>query len=523
MALILSGSVDVGGSMTATTILVSAPGGGGMISSSQQIQNYNLFAVTSSANTFYGSQTLSGSLAVTGTTSIGTTDTSYKLNVGGGLQLIDNSPSIRLRYSSGASISDIDIANNYDTFALQFYGNTTMDNYILFHNETSGYTMFQTAGTERVRINSTGLGVGKTPTSKLDVDGETRITGSLRKTGTGTTAYSYFSGNAGSGGSTNPTYTEGMALSWNNTNAGGESRLTFSNQGGGNDVRFGVWYNDNVAYREVFRIYPTEVQVSGSMFVGWGIPNSGGSRALTINGSSGTGNTSIASLNLSQTWNAVSYPIVLEAQQGSLYGNAASDFVLKTSYFSGGVNTVQRMRVTDSGVFQISGSLNVSANNIKVDSGYGIDFSATSNGSGTTSSELLNDYEEGTWTPVIRGSSTTGTYTLTGSTAYYTKIGNQVTIYGNAAFSAASGGTGYMEIASLPFTYKANTMAVGQFSSQNFDFSAGTVYAVILPTSSGASTNIFVQEIQDNGTSTEGQISGVTTSTSFRFTFTYTV
>jgi len=64
MPLVLSGSVDISGSMTATTILVSAPGAGGMVSSSQQIQNYNLFAVTSSANTFYGNQIISGTLSV---------------------------------------------------------------------------------------------------------------------------------------------------------------------------------------------------------------------------------------------------------------------------------------------------------------------------------------------------------------------------------------------------------------------------------------------------------------------------
>jgi len=83
MPLILSGSVDISGSMTATTILVSSPGGGGMVSSSaqitelaplmaytasiksaaivsssQQIQNYFTFARTGSANTFYGNITV---------------------------------------------------------------------------------------------------------------------------------------------------------------------------------------------------------------------------------------------------------------------------------------------------------------------------------------------------------------------------------------------------------------------------------------------------------------------------------
>ena len=65
MALVLSGSIDISGSMTATTIIVSAPGSSGIVSSSQQIQNYNLFAQTSSANTFYGNQTITGSVRIT--------------------------------------------------------------------------------------------------------------------------------------------------------------------------------------------------------------------------------------------------------------------------------------------------------------------------------------------------------------------------------------------------------------------------------------------------------------------------
>jgi len=91
MPLILSGSVDISGSMTATTILVSSPGAAGMVSSSaqitelaplmaytaslksaaivsssQQIQDYNTFARTGSANTFFGNQGISGSLNVIG-------------------------------------------------------------------------------------------------------------------------------------------------------------------------------------------------------------------------------------------------------------------------------------------------------------------------------------------------------------------------------------------------------------------------------------------------------------------------
>lgn len=68
-------------------------------------------------------------------------------------------------------------------------------------------------------------------------------------------------------------------------------------------------------------------------------------------------------------------------------------------------------------------------------SGKGIDFSATP---GTGTSELLNDYEEGTWTPTVQGTWTT-TPSIFG-TATYTKIGRQVTInfaYLNGAKAAS--------------------------------------------------------------------------------------
>jgi hypothetical protein len=60
-------------------------------------------------------------------------------------------------------------------------------------------------------------------------------------------------------------------------------------------------------------------------------------------------------------------------------------------------------------------------------SGKGIDFSATANSSGTMTSELLADYEEGTFTPTITASSGTLT-TTTVNAAAYTKIGRLVSV-----------------------------------------------------------------------------------------------
>ena len=67
-----------------------------------------------------------------------------------------------------------------------------------------------------------------------------------------------------------------------------------------------------------------------------------------------------------------------------------------------------------------------SANGLAFPSGKGIDFSATGDGSGTSSSELFDDYEEGTWTPSLPNGNSGTNYSL--QYAHYTKIGRQVTI-----------------------------------------------------------------------------------------------
>jgi hypothetical protein len=74
----------------------------------------------------------------------------------------------------------------------------------------------------------------------------------------------------------------------------------------------------------------------------------------------------------------------------------------------------------------------------------------TFNGDTATANEL-DDYEEGTWTPTIVGTSTTGTGTYTIQSATYTKVGNSVTIQGYVGWSAHTG-TGNLALGNLPFT-----------------------------------------------------------------------
>ena len=61
----------------------------------------------------------------------------------------------------------------------------------------------------------------------------------------------------------------------------------------------------------------------------------------------------------------------------------------------------------------------------------------------------LDDYEEGTWTPTVVG--TTGTATYTTREGHYTKIGRQVTVTFFISFQKASI-AGSVTLASLPFT-----------------------------------------------------------------------
>jgi hypothetical protein len=58
-------------------------------------------------------------------------------------------------------------------------------------------------------------------------------------------------------------------------------------------------------------------------------------------------------------------------------------------------------------------------------SGKGIDFSITSHPAGMTS-ELLADYEEGTWTPTIGLAAASPTIVYTNQVGRYTKVGNRV-------------------------------------------------------------------------------------------------
>jgi len=143
----------------------------------------------------------------------------------------------------------------------------------------------------------------------------------------------------------------------------------------------------------------------------------------------------------------------------------------------------------------------INGNLVIATSGKGIDFSATS---GTGTSELLADYEEGTWTPTITSTSgSLGSYTSAG---VYTKVGRQVTVQGWFRITTAGTASGGASIANFPFT------------ALNVTSMAGTGLAIEVD-NIGTSWASYVNTNSTNGGMTSFTNTGLTWSAGYRYLF----
>tara|TARA_R110000868_G_scaffold30100_1_gene111820 strand:+ start:421 stop:942 length:522 start_codon:yes stop_codon:yes gene_type:complete len=113
-----------------------------------------------------------------------------------------------------------------------------------------------------------------------------------------------------------------------------------------------------------------------------------------------------------------------------------------------------------------AGDVTLSTGNLVIGTaGKGIDFSVTSSGSGTMTSELLADYEEGACSLTL--SAGLGTITSSSVTANYTKIGRVVTITGQLLITDNGTGASFLNIIGLPFTPAAPAAGVGREGVNN--------------------------------------------------------
>ena len=144
----------------------------------------------------------------------------------------------------------------------------------------------------------------------------------------------------------------------------------------------------------------------------------------------------------------------------------------------------------------LSGDVNLSTGNLVIGTaGKGIDFSATSQAAGMTS-ELLADYEEGTWTPV---DSSVAALTFTSVTGIYTKVGRLVTCTFGLTFPATASGAS-VSLGGLPFAAIGSgtpnpsggsiTYTGAAISAAGFAMGGGSVAVDLYVASGAALTNL---------------------------------
>ena len=172
--------------------------------------------------------------------------------------------------------------------------------------------------------------------------------------------------------------------------------------------------------------------------------------------------TNYAALDLAPA-NSIAGARIAAVAEGTFGSTGAETAYLKFDTRNAGT-TSEKLRIAS------GGDVTVQTGNLVIGtSGKGIDFSATGDGSSVTT-EVFDDYEEGTYTPVLSGGGTTYTYggvndytlrspnsTTDTSTISYVKIGSMVylnfAIFWNSTITARYAIT-------IPFTAKGSAYAL---------------------------------------------------------------
>jgi hypothetical protein len=152
--------------------------------------------------------------------------------------------------------------------------------------------------------------------------------------------------------------------------------------------------------------------------------------------------------------------------------------------------------------------LAIASGNVNVASGYGIDFSATGDAGGITgsamSAEILDDYEEGTFTLVPYVDSGSMTLDDDKNTGSYVKIGNLVICQGLFTMDDGTGAGGYIGMNGLPFT-SSTSLAERQADSVGSLYISGASSAVaggVICWIEGANTTFLA--LRESGTTAAG-------------------
>jgi hypothetical protein len=118
----------------------------------------------------------------------------------------------------------------------------------------------------------------------------------------------------------------------------------------------------------------------------------------------------------------------------------------------------------------------------------------------------LDDYEEGTWTPIVNDLTNEATM-ISGTTGFYTKIGRQVTLSGYVRTTSIGSVSGDVYIGGMPFTSNGSlgsetSVTFGYFTAMNLGAAGVSVGAYIVPATTRMA--LYINDVATGITAMQG-------------------